>query len=172
MLSVIFYSLGFQVPGQKGKQAASKNKSGQEIGFLAVDELLKDCEVVDEADRASIERSLYRKIKSGEAELENVRNRTNEELKQIVEERSKCSKLYAELEYKAQITEAKEVSKMTRNFVVDIHNVMMTELSFVNCFKPHGHLCDDVFEILRLLMKESGERGKIMLSRGAVVSAN
>jgi hypothetical protein len=154
------------------QQAASKNKSGQQIGFLAVDDLLKECEVVDEGDRGALVRQLNRTIEYGEATVKEIRDKTNEDLKAIVAERSKWSQLYTEIKDKAQITEKKKVSRMDRNVKVQIHDVQMTESQFVHCFKPRGHLCDDVIEIFRLILKESWKRHTIMLSRGAMVSAN
>jgi hypothetical protein len=91
------------------QQAASKNKSGQQIRFLAVDDLLKECEVVDEGDRGALVRQLNRTIEYGEATVKEIRDKTNEDLKAIVAERSKWSQLYTEIKDKAQITEKKSV---------------------------------------------------------------
>jgi hypothetical protein len=140
-----------------------------------MEDLLNECEV-DEDSRGALLGQLNKRMEYGEAmaeeTLQKIRDETNEHLKFIVAEHSKWSRLYNEIKYKAQIEDSKTRKQMAKTVVVQIHDIQMKELQFVQTFKPGGHFCDDVLEIFRLIWKESWKPDTIMLSRGAVVSAN
>ncbi|KAG0381253.1 hypothetical protein BDA96_K000900, partial [Sorghum bicolor] len=128
---------------------------------------------VDEDSRGALLGQLNKRMEYGEAmaeeTLQKIRDETNEHLKFIVAEHSKWSRLYNEIKYKAQIEDSKTRKQMAKTVVVQIHDIQMKELQFVQTFKPGGHFCDDVLEIFRLIWKESWKPDTIMLSRGAVI---
>ncbi|XP_021305422.1 uncharacterized protein LOC110431063 [Sorghum bicolor] len=136
-----------------------------------MEDLLNECEV-DEDSRGALLGQLNKRMEYGEAmaeeTLQKIRDETNEHLKFIVAEHSKWSRLYNEIKYKAQIEDSKTRKQMAKTVVVQIHDIQMKELQFVQTFKPGGHFCDDVLEIFRLIWKESWKPDTIMLSRGAV----
>jgi hypothetical protein len=147
------------------------------IEIPSVEELLKESGLPKDAQGILL-KELNRKMESDRAELiqqiGKIQDLQLEHLNKIVQEHSDLSKLYDEIKNRAQTKDCKIKEEMSKNRLILINDVFeMYEDTFVEVFKPCGHLNNLIMDALKILWTKSmKDQDQMMITHGSVVSAN
>ncbi|RLM61908.1 hypothetical protein C2845_PM14G00460 [Panicum miliaceum] len=159
-------SLLLLVTGQQGQQIV--------IEFPSVKDLVEECGDNEEGEKNILVRELNTQFKCYESKMmvefvkiKNLMRGQNGELKKIVARDSSLSKFYKHIIDKAQVQDKELIKLMGEKIVVDINNWQISELKFVDCFKPDGHLSNFIMDVICYTWNKEWDDKK-MISQCAV----